>query len=176
MPQAIKAIPTTYNGVRFRSRLEAKWAAFMDTVGWRWDYEPIDLNGYIPDFILTRRDIIAEVKPFQTSNEINLAQGKAFMSGWNRDLLIFGSQPFWQLTITKTAIVHSIPIWGGGAQGRRALFCWCDSCDKGMGLCSTGDRCRVCGEFGTRPMDEDRVPIIQHAWKMAYNAVQWKGR
>lgn len=47
------AIPTDYAGVRFRSRLEAKWAAFFDLAGWRWAYEPIDLDLYVPDFMLT---------------------------------------------------------------------------------------------------------------------------
>ena len=46
------AIPTTYSGVRFRSRLEARWSVFFDLVGWTWHYEPIDLAGYIPDFIV----------------------------------------------------------------------------------------------------------------------------
>lgn len=46
------AIPTTYRGTNFRSRLEAKWAAFFDLVGWRWTYEPIDADGYIPDFLI----------------------------------------------------------------------------------------------------------------------------
>ena len=35
----IPAIPTTYAGVNFRSRLEAKWAAFFDIVAWQWDYD-----------------------------------------------------------------------------------------------------------------------------------------
>ena len=30
----IAAIPTTYSGVVFRSRLEARWAAFFDLCGW----------------------------------------------------------------------------------------------------------------------------------------------
>lgn len=47
----LAAIPTTYKGIRFRSRLEARWAAYFDLIGWHWDYEPIDLDGYIPDFI-----------------------------------------------------------------------------------------------------------------------------
>ena len=34
MNYTIKAIPTTYAGVRFRSRLEARWAAFFDLCGW----------------------------------------------------------------------------------------------------------------------------------------------
>ena len=43
-------IPTKYNGINFRSRLEARWAAFFDQLKWEWEYEPIDLNGWIPDF------------------------------------------------------------------------------------------------------------------------------
>lgn len=48
----LTAIPTRYSGVQFRSRLEARWAAFFDIAGWRWQYEPIDLAGWIPDFRL----------------------------------------------------------------------------------------------------------------------------
>lgn len=60
------AIPTFYKGVRFRSRLEARWAAFFDIAGWPWEYEPVDLDGWIPDFILTGRKgnkILVEIKP-----------------------------------------------------------------------------------------------------------------
>jgi hypothetical protein len=56
----MSSIPTTYNGIRFRSRLEAKWAAYFDQItrydnrDWfkdEWLYEPFDLNGWIPDFL-----------------------------------------------------------------------------------------------------------------------------
>lgn len=51
----IKAIETEYNGYRFRSRLEARWAVFLDILGVKYEYEPegFDLgNGlyYLPDF------------------------------------------------------------------------------------------------------------------------------
>lgn len=46
----LKAHPTLYAEVMFRSRLEARWAAFFDIVKWDWQYEPIDLNGWSPDF------------------------------------------------------------------------------------------------------------------------------
>lgn len=61
----IKAIPTTYRGIRFRSRLEATWAAFFDECRWEWEYEPLDLNGWMPDFILTpgKQQFLVEVKP-----------------------------------------------------------------------------------------------------------------
>ena len=44
-------IPTLFAGVRFRSRQEAKWASFLSALKLRWDYEPCDLAGYIPDFV-----------------------------------------------------------------------------------------------------------------------------
>ena len=60
----IKAIPTTYGGTRFRSRLEARWAAFFDLVGWKWEYEPVDFDGWCPDFLVHRAvPVYAEVKP-----------------------------------------------------------------------------------------------------------------
>lgn len=33
-------IPTMYKGIQFRSRLEARWAVFFDTLGIKWEYEP----------------------------------------------------------------------------------------------------------------------------------------
>jgi hypothetical protein len=58
------AIPTVYNGVQFRSRLEARWAAFFDQLGIRWIYEPEDHHGYIPDFSLPDEGVLVDVKPF----------------------------------------------------------------------------------------------------------------
>lgn len=51
----IKAIQTEYNGYRFRSRLEARWAVFFDALGVKYEYEPegFDLGDglyYLPDF------------------------------------------------------------------------------------------------------------------------------
>lgn len=50
MKYEIASIPTRYKNALFRSRLEARWAAFADLAGWKWRYEPIDLQGWIPDF------------------------------------------------------------------------------------------------------------------------------
>lgn len=53
----LKAIETYYNGYRFRSRLEARWAVFFDAMSWRYRYEPEGFvlpSGlyYLPDFYL----------------------------------------------------------------------------------------------------------------------------
>lgn len=70
MQYTIKAIPTTYAGVNFRSRLEARWAAFFDLCGWEWDYEPFDLEGWAPDFMLKgKTKALVEVKPIDFSNK-----------------------------------------------------------------------------------------------------------
>ena len=67
----MKAIETMYNGYRFRSRLEARWAVFFDATEFKYQYEPegfeVDvcdgLIRYLPDFYLPDFDIYCEVKP-----------------------------------------------------------------------------------------------------------------
>ena len=51
----IKPIETIYNGYRFRSRLEARWAVFFDALGVKYEYEPEGFElpsgkRYLPDF------------------------------------------------------------------------------------------------------------------------------
>src|SRR5260221_1373905 len=59
-----KSIPTLYKNVMFRSRLEARWASIFIMFGWKWDYEPFDLDGWIPDFVITGHDrLFVEIKP-----------------------------------------------------------------------------------------------------------------
>lgn len=54
--RGIKAIETTYNGYRFRSRLEARWAVWLDQMGieYRYEHQGFTLDGenYLPDFWL----------------------------------------------------------------------------------------------------------------------------
>jgi len=63
----IKAIETVYNGYRFRSRLEARWAVFFDAMGIKYEYEPEgyyteDGKYYLPDFYLPDFRCLFEVK------------------------------------------------------------------------------------------------------------------
>jgi hypothetical protein len=74
MLYGIKAHETRYSGVAFRSRLEARWAAFFDYIGWKWEYEPIDLIDWVPDFRVEfpcnhsecsgSHSLFVEVKPY----------------------------------------------------------------------------------------------------------------
>lgn len=67
MTTDIKPIETRYAGCRFRSRLEARWAVFFDTLGIEWQYEPqgyeLPSGGvYLPDFWLPESRFHVEVK------------------------------------------------------------------------------------------------------------------
>jgi hypothetical protein len=61
------AIATLYDGIEYRSRLEARWGAFFDHIGWKFTYEPFDGNGYIPDFLIHgQAPFLVEIKPAVT--------------------------------------------------------------------------------------------------------------
>lgn len=65
----IQAIQTVYDGHRFRSRMEARWAVFFDHMFIKYHYELEGYNlpsgRYLPDFYLPNfeRGCFAEVKP-----------------------------------------------------------------------------------------------------------------
>ncbi len=93
--QAIKAIATTYRQYEFRSRLEAKWAAFFDLCKWPWSYEPVDYNGWIPDFAIGDRPTLVEIKPFFKIEEWSDAIKKICASGCTQRVILLGSDPVW---------------------------------------------------------------------------------
>lgn len=88
------AIETEYRGHLFRSRLEARWAAFFDLIGMKWVYEPIDADGYIPDFEIPGPMLI-EVKPASTLAE--LQQHRTRLEGAlrriSRPIVVVGNTP-----------------------------------------------------------------------------------
>jgi hypothetical protein len=76
-PYSIPAIETFYRGCRFRSRLEARWAVFFQTLGLSWEYEPEGFTlstkvPYLPDFLVHLKDkpLWAEVKPTGVSADL----------------------------------------------------------------------------------------------------------
>lgn len=63
----IKPIETVYNGYRFRSRLEARWAVFFQVMKIAFLYEPQgfhlkDGTLYLPDFYLPHFNVYVEIK------------------------------------------------------------------------------------------------------------------
>lgn len=77
----LKAIETRYNNYRFRSRLEARWAIWLDTLGIKYEYEKEgydfgDDGWYLPDFWLSELQCWLEIKGTTATHE---ESNKAFL-------------------------------------------------------------------------------------------------
>ena len=95
----IKAIETVYNGYKFRSRLEARWAVFFDEMKIEYEYE---LEGYklpsglcyLPDFRLPELGVFVEVKPsFEAITDDDIKKMLMFSSEKSIQLLLIVGTP-----------------------------------------------------------------------------------
>jgi|GEM_PF-5799271 len=92
--RALTPMPVTYQGRVMRSKLEGKWACFLDALRLRWDYEAewfsLLGHGYAPDFrLIDYPRTWAEVKPDGIT--IDESQYREFARRGERLLLIVGS-------------------------------------------------------------------------------------
>lgn len=92
----LKAIETVHNGYRFRSRLEARWAVFFDTLGIEYQYEPEGYelsNGewYLPDFYLPQHDLWIEIKGDWPTDAEKL-KAKLLCEGTMKSVAIFAKE------------------------------------------------------------------------------------
>ena len=181
------AIPTKYNHVQFRSRLEARWAAFFDLAGWEWHYEPVDMNGWIPDFVLLGKQgnqIYVEVKPiFWRVTSLNiidyspiysseLAKVRGARVDRSDDILILGANI---LTSRSTWSVDHCIL--GLFCDKRMEALLCINSIRELDLTSDDDICRlrISGEtHNPRSGRNSSDCIVDRLWAEAGNAVQWR--
>jgi hypothetical protein len=190
----MKAILTRYEGVNYRSMLEARWAAWFQLVGWPAHYEPFELAGYIPDFILDfPYPLLVEVKP--TRDCVGPAAQRIVDSGWGGEFLIvtsmptFGSCPEapnwasfgWLEGDLPEPHATNYSTWQAHSSSAYACLAIGGSLPKGHvclrhGLCSY--RCRVggCGvDNWKEAQDPDVAQYAKRLWAEAGNLVQWRG-
>lgn len=162
-----KGIPTLYQGVLMRSRTEARWAALFDDLDWDWDYEPMDLPGWIPDFVLRfpHAPLLVEIK--STSEDFSDAMAKADRSGYQGEIVVLGCDLGF---LTKG---HIREDYMGGVDWYQVDFFECLSCGQPSIKSYEGSwHCRVCGAYHGNAHVGDFD--IEAAWKKAGNRVQWK--
>ncbi len=107
----ISAIATTVNEVTYRSRLEARWAVVMQTLGWNVEYEPEGLASWrILDFLLVdwQYPVILEVKPvvqlheFETCRQTLQLEARAWiLDELNRRRKFFDELPAETITLEE---------------------------------------------------------------------------
>ncbi len=171
-------IPTTYRGVRFRSRLEARWAAFMDALRWPWVYEPTDLCSYIPDFVVSfTSPLLVEVKPALEREELAAHLPRIADSGWQGEALIVGAM-LWELEAPHPilgALARPVAApWGNEWEIGEARAFRCISCGAASVLDADASwHCRACGETD-RHIGVFGAEEFAQLWKGAGNRVQWR--
>lgn len=105
-----KAVATKYNKTLYRSRLEAQWAAFFDLINWGYAYEPIDLQKWSPDFVITTTagsKFLVEVKPSRLA-DINLRMKVGIATNFSDGILIVSESPFTDQMIPNVIGLSSV--------------------------------------------------------------------
>ena len=125
--KGIKPQPTTYKGIDFRSKLEARWAAFFDTFRVDWAYEPEQYtldNGllYKPDFLLhnvrvlgidSPVDIFVEVKGVNALTPVRQYDATK-VKALHKPIFVLGNIPCYQQGLIEFADSlqnEALPEW-----------------------------------------------------------------
>lgn len=180
--------PTLYRGINFRSRLEARWAAMFDLLGWTWEYEPETPGAYIPDFLVHGtggRQMFVEVKSladFIQNRSAIVAKAEGAL-GYSTPFLVVTDQ--FQRTMGFDALMLGDLYNGEGEDGgydhdHAVLF--------QPGKVRYGLEFDIAGEFGSwagvlsgayegNALFEGTMlqkPELLQLWSRAGNAIQWK--
>lgn len=186
MKYSIHPKQTSYNGINFRSKLEAQWAAFFDLLKWKYSYEPYELNGKVPDFIIqcdaphyNTQSLIIEVKPdIFISHEYQREIYDAYNT-INAHILIVSEKPIYECSEMR----------GWAAIGRGSQYCssdyrtemhdlnWKSGFDIGSiymhydSMISDEYDRKAFFQFG---FDNEQIQHINNLWKDAGNIIQFK--
>ena len=167
-----KAIPSSYRGILFRSRLEIRWARFFDAIGVRWEYEPEGYTdgttSYLPDFWLPDvhsragdKGLYFEVKPCRPTQD-ELTKAVMLACGTKKPVIIVERSPgvsdHWESLIEV--------VWNdnGFHDDYGLLFAMCSDCGAvDIGFYSGYEPECSCGIGFFTPFD-DRVEIARDAF------------
>lgn len=152
---ALHPIETIYNGYRFRSRLEARWAVFYDALGVRYEYEKegFELGGagrYLPDFWLPGLDCWVEIKGAHPSAD-ERRKAAALAESTGKRVFIFAQTDFACPTFDHLAE-------GSGFQGAWGTVFWPERYDDEGDF---GAAWGMCSECGAPVLDTCQYPVCR---------------
>lgn len=150
----IKPIETVYGGYRFRSRLEARWAVFFETLNVPCEYEREgydlgDAGWYLPDFWLPEHKYWIEVKGVAPSKSEERKARALAVHTENPVFIFWGSIPL-EGEVTESPFAY-LP---DGSWSNDYTWCECTHCIS-FGIVFDGDAdrlpcrnpCRFCSDL-----------------------------
>lgn len=193
----MRGIPTMYAGAQFRSRIEARWASMFDRLGWRWEYEPFDANGYIPDFVLMGDEpVLVEVKAHMTLAELEPVAddvAKKIDGVWEHDFLVLGGAPWFRASYINGDIAIGLlgeftdvgQDWATAHGEPRFTWhideaIWCDiewpQRGERLDFCHAfgSYRNRISGHYDGNQHPTNGTALLDSLWRGAGNEVQWR--
>ena len=150
---AIKPIETAYNGYRFRSRLEARTAVFLDASKIPYSYEPEgfvfeDGTAYLPDFFLPDQGTFLECKGVMGEKDENKILQLAKATGKEIVIMDPDLTPFTAIYVED---MHDYFPWKGKKPGlytEEAALGKCYKCGRKFFFGVNGSwSCRCCGFY-----------------------------
>lgn len=166
----MKIIETNFDGHRFRSRTEARWAVFFKAAGIAYEYEKegvvLDGDPYLPDFWLPDMKLWMEVKGDKpTAKEHSLCGRLATTSGYGVMLAVGTPKPEEQIFWFDPNPPPDDPF--GGEQ---CYFADDRRNDNEFWLVAEGSICFPIGP--AKGPGHDRYPLVHTATKAGYDAAK----
>ncbi len=168
----VKPLRTRYAGHEFRSRLEARWVVWFDTLGIPWQYE---LEGYevapnfwyLPDFFIPTWDAFVEIKPGPIQNP-GLAKCACLCDLLDKQVIVVQGTP----SIDKYTLKVFSPRPNSWCHTRECVFAEDRREERVLWIsCREGCACLL----DTLLVDHDRPPLpdtprLLHAYEKASSA------
>ncbi|MBU0991827.1 MAG: hypothetical protein KJ737_04965 [Proteobacteria bacterium] len=121
-------IKTLWKFNQYQTLLDARWACMFDLLEWRYEYQPYNINGWVPTFALFGANtILVEVKPytslkqFQTAKLIQAIDGSPME---NKEILLLGSEIFPEAEAFQDPAIGWIGEHGFADPETYEINCW----------------------------------------------------
>lgn len=166
----MKAIKTTYLGTVYRSRIEARWAIFLDEMGINFEYEKEgfelkDGTPYLPDFYLPEENYYLEIKGTKYSDKESSKASLLAEESETVVFILFGGIPNYR-KIKDHCHCFKPNFWDNNY-----LWCKCPCCGK-LGLEFEGRSNRLsceCISVKHRDVHKDILAALDKARSYKFN-------
>jgi hypothetical protein len=175
----LTSINTSYDGNLFRSRLEARWAVFFNSLKIPYEYEKegfsLSSGYYLPDFWLPKQNYWIEIKAtYPNEEELSLCR-ELTRESHHKSLLFFGTipNPLWvdssgPYSLSRDDSQNESAILDGGVDWH---YTWCECPKCGiLGIEYDGRAARLCKCFDYDKGYNGASPNLLNAYLAARQA------